>query len=324
VGTAPGLVVAPAEGDRPVVVVLPGPPRELQEMWPAAAETETFRRAITGATEYRTRMLRLFGIPESEIAATLRAAREQGVDLDALEITTCLRRGEIEIVTRWEPSLDATYDAFEAVIRDRHADTLFSDDGRSVDHQVADLLRERELSVACAESCTGGLLSARLTELDGASSYFPGGLVTYANEAKIALAGVPAAAIERHGAVSQPVAEALADGARRVLEADIGVGVTGVAGPAGGTPDKPVGTVWISVSSADGARLTRQVRLPGGRADVRDRSTTVALHLLRRLLLGEDDAGRAPREPSAPAAGDPRAAAHGPAATEGGPLGDGQ
>jgi nicotinamide-nucleotide amidase len=290
VGTAPGLVVPPADGsDGPAVVVLPGPPRELQPMWSDAVATEAFAAAIAGATEYRQRMLRLFGLPESEIAATLRQARASGVDLDALEITTCLRRGELEIVTRWEPEADPVYAAFEAVVRERHADTLFSEDGRSVDEQVADLIRSRGLQVACAESCTGGLMSARLTELEGASDHFPGGLVTYANEAKVALARVPAETIERHGAVSAEVAVALADGARAALEADIGVGITGIAGPAGGTPEKPVGTVWLSVSHADGSRLTRHVRLPGGRADVRDRSTTVAMHLLRRLLLGESD-----------------------------------
>ena len=290
VGTAPGLVVPPAEGrSGPTIVVLPGPPRELQEMWPAAVATEGFRAAIAGATTYRHRTLRLFGLPESEIAGTLRAARAEGVDLDRLEITTCLRRGEIEVVTRWEPDADDVYAAFETVVRARHADTLFSDDGRSIDEIVAAELRARKLTVAVAESCTGGLLSGRLTELDGASATFPGGLVVYANEAKTRLAGVDPALIAEHGAVSAQVAEALADGARTQLAAAIGIGVTGIAGPTGGTPEKPVGTVWLSVAGNEGARLTRHVRLPGSRADVRDRSTTVALHLLRRLLAGESD-----------------------------------
>jgi len=289
VGTAPGLVVPPAEGrEGPTIVVLPGPPRELREMWPAAVETPGFRAAIAGATTYRHKMLRLFGLPESEIAGTLRAARAEGVDLDRLEITTCLRRGEIEVVTRWEPGADDVYAAFEDVVRGRHPDTLFSDDGRSIDQMVADELRARKLTVAVAESCTGGLLSGRLTELDGASATFPGGLVVYANEAKERLAGVDPALIAEHGAVSAPVAEALADGARTQLAAAIGIGVTGIAGPTGGTPEKPVGTVWFSVAGNEG-RLTRHVRVPGSRADVRDRSTTIALHLLRRLLAGESD-----------------------------------
>ncbi|HEY8637917.1 MAG TPA: competence/damage-inducible protein A [Solirubrobacteraceae bacterium] len=291
VGTAPGLVVPPADGTAgPTVVVLPGPPRELQPMWEDAVSTEAFRAAVTGATEYRQTMLRLFGIPESEIAATLRALEDEGVPLDRLEITTCLRGGEIEIVTRYEPAHQDTYAALEAGIRERHADTLFSDDGTSVDEQVARLLRDSGRTLAVAESCTGGLLSARLTNLAGSSAYFPGGLVVYANEAKASLAGVDPALLERVGAVSQEVADALADGARERLGADVGIGVTGIAGPDGGTDDKPVGLVWFSISEASGARLTRRVNLPGGRADVRDRSTAVALHLLRRLLLGEADA----------------------------------
>ncbi len=330
VGTAPGLLVPPSGGaSGPLIVVLPGPPRELREMWSAAASSAAFRAAVAGAVDYRSRMLRLYGIPESEIAATLRAARLEGVDLEPLEITTCLRRGEIEIVTRWEPGADAAYEAFEGVVRRRHPDTLFSDDGRSVDQQVADLLRASGDAVACAESCTGGLLSARITELDGASAYFPGGLVTYANEAKTELAGVDPGLIESFGAVSAEVAEAMADGARAALGASIGVGITGIAGPGGGSEEKPVGTVWLSVSRSDGARLTRRVLLPGGRADVRDRSTTVAMHLLRRILLGESDSGAAGSgagegaPPSAEAAGETRGAS-GPAATEGAPLGDGQ
>jgi nicotinamide-nucleotide amidase len=182
------------------------------------------------------------------------------------------------------------YAALEDFVRERHADTLFSDDGTSVDQQVASLLRSQGLRVATAESCTAGLLAARLTELDGSSAYFPGGVVVYENEAKADLAGVDPAVIASVGAVSREVAEALADGARARLGADIGIGITGIAGPGGGTEEKPVGTVWLSVAGADGTRLTRHVQLPGNRFDVRDRSTTVAMHLLRRVLLGRADA----------------------------------
>jgi nicotinamide-nucleotide amidase len=298
VGTAPGLVVPPG-GDQspptrgPTVVVLPGPPRELQPMWSAAVKTEALRAAIAGATEYRQAMLRLFGIPESEIAETLRAAEREGVELSRLEITTCLKRGEVEVVTRYEPQEQEVYDAFEAVVRNRHADTLFSDDGSTVDDQVAALLRGQDgvstQTIATAESCTGGLLAARLTDPPGASDYVKGGIVAYANEAKIAQAGVPAELIERHGAVSAEVARALAEGARAKLGADVGVGVTGLAGPAGGSEEKPVGLVWLSVVKADAEPLTRSVNLPGSRADIRDRTTTVAMHLLRRVLLGQAD-----------------------------------
>jgi nicotinamide-nucleotide amidase len=291
VGTAPGLVVAPAAPRAgPTIVVLPGPPRELQPMWSAALASEALQAAIADAGTLVSHTLRLFGIPESEIAQTLREARAQGVDLDRLEITTCLKRGEIEVVTRYEPPAEPTYEAFEQVIRDRHADTLFSSDGSTVDEQVAALLREKSWTVAVAESCTGGELAARLSAPAGASDYLIGGVVVYANEAKVEAAGVDAGLIEQYGAVSEQVARALARGVRERLRAQVGVGVTGVAGPGGGTELKPVGLVWFSVAGPEGRELTRSVNLPGGRADIRDRATTVAMHLLRRVLRGESDA----------------------------------
>ena len=291
VGTAPGLIVLPHGGPTgPTVVVLPGPPRELQPMWETAVATEAFLAAIAGATEYRREIVRLYGIPESEIANTLEAAEADGLALAPLEITTCLRRGEIEIATRFEPDAQADYDALLAFLRERHARTLFSEDGSTVDDQLAQLLGGRTLAVA--ESCTAGLLAARLTERPGSSAYFQGGGVVYSNAAKVDLAGVDPALIERAGAVSVQVAEALAEGIARRLHADLGVGITGVAGPGGGTAEKPVGLVCISVWSRDGRRITRSPRMPGSRADIRDRSVTVALHLLRRLLLGGADAAQ--------------------------------
>jgi PncC family amidohydrolase len=313
VGTAPGLVVAPAEGrEGPTVVVLPGPPRELQPMWKQAVATEAWRSAIADARVYRVEMLRLFGIPESEIAETLRHAEREGVDLSALEITTCLRSGEIEIVTRYEPEAQSAYDQFARIVATRHADTLYSTDGTTIDAQVAALLRGERLeatvtssdrpaagepdglvgavhTIAVAESCTGGLLLARLTDPPGASEYVLGGVVAYSNEAKIAQVGVPRETLETHGAVSEQVAQALAEGARTRLGAELGVGLTGIAGPGGGSEQKPVGLVWLCVSAADGASLTRSVRLPGGRPDVRERSALIAMHMIRRLLSGERD-----------------------------------
>src|SRR5205807_1248509 len=140
VGTAPGLVVPPLDGSGPTVVVLPGPPRELQPMWEMALETDAFKAAVADATTYRRGILRLFGIPESEIANTLRDAEAAGLSLDGLEVTTCLRRGEIEVSTRYEPPAEAAYEALVDFIRDRHADTLFSEDGSTIDEQVAGLL----------------------------------------------------------------------------------------------------------------------------------------------------------------------------------------
>jgi nicotinamide-nucleotide amidase len=291
VGTAPGLVVTPLDGQTgPTIVVLPGPPRELQPMWKQALATEAWQAAVADAREYRQEILRLFGIPESEIAETLRQAEREGVELSQLEITTCLRSGEIEIVTRYEPEAKAAYEAFAATVAMRHADTLYSTDGSTVDEQVAALLRgdggKPKRTIAVAESCTGGLLAARLTSPPGASEYVLGGVVAYSNEAKIAQAGVARETIEAHGAVSEEVAKALAAGARARLGADMGVGVTGIAGPGGGSEEKPVGLVWLSVAGPEGASMTRSVTLPGGRADVRERAALVAMHLIRRLLSG--------------------------------------
>ncbi len=297
IGTAPGLVVTPAEGrEGPTIVVLPGPPRELQPMWEQAVATDAWRAAIAAARVYRRRMLRLFGIPESEIAETLRQAEREGVDLASLEITTCLRGGEIEVVTRYEPDAQATYDAFAELVGRRHADTLYSTDGTTVDDQVASLLRgggdTLTRTIAVAESCTGGLLAARLTDPPGASEYMLGGVMAYSNDVKVEQVGVGRELIERHGAVSAEVAHALAAGVRARLGADVGVGITGIAGPGGGSEEKPVGLVWTCVAGPRDASLTRSVRLPGGRVDVRERAVTVAMHLIRRLLAGEGDGER--------------------------------
>ena len=295
-GTAPGLVVPPAEGRAgPTVVVLPGPPSELQPMWADAVASEAFRRAIAGATVYRREIVRLFGLPEAEISSTLRAAAAAGLRLAPLEITTCLRRGEIEVSTRFEPGAQADYDALLEFIAARHGELLFSRDGATIDDQVASLLASGGETIALAESCTGGLLAARLTDRPGASAYVAGGAVVYSNEAKSALMGVPAELIATHGAVSAEVARALADGARQRFAATVGVGITGIAGPGGGTPEKPVGLVCFSVShgragASEAVRtLTRTSSLAGDRQAVRERSTTVAMHLIARLLRGEGE-----------------------------------
>jgi nicotinamide-nucleotide amidase len=286
VGTAPGAVVPAANGSGPTVVVLPGPPRELHEMWAAAVETDELRDAIGRRTAYDQHMLRLFGIPESEIAETLRVAEGEIAGFGALEITTCLRRGEVEVVVRHEPDARDVYAALEALVAARHERTLFSTDGRRVDDQVAELLAERRIGVG--ESCTGGLMAARLTERPGSSAYVAGGVVAYSDEAKSELLGVDPGLIGRHGAVSPEVASAMADGALARFDADTAIAITGVAGPGGGSEDKPVGYVCWCAKRDDGAVLARDIRLPGDRAEVRDRSTTVGMHLLRRLLRGEE------------------------------------
>jgi nicotinamide-nucleotide amidase len=282
VGTAPGLVVP----GKPTIVVLPGPPRELHAMWADAVTTEAFQEAIGGRTDYQTQTLRLFGIPESEIAETLREAEASVDGFDQLEITTCLRRAEIEVVTRWEPSAAPAWDAVRDLIATKHERTLFSVDGSTVDEQVAALLEGRWAAVA--ESCTGGLMAGRLTERAGASAYVAGGVVSYSNEAKSELLGVDPMLISRHGAVSLEVASAMADGALERFSADTAVAITGIAGPGGGSEEKPVGYVCWGVKTAEGGSLIRDARLPGDRAEIRDRSTTVGMHLLRRVLRGED------------------------------------
>ncbi len=277
VGTAPGVVVP----GTPTVLVLPGPPRELQAMWPAAVADGAFQQAIAGRTVYHQDTVRMFGLAESGLAETLRAAESLPGFAD-LEITTCLRRGEVEMVTRYEPHSAPAYAKLMELVRARHGQLVFSEDGSTVDDQVAGLLAGRR--IATAESCTAGLLAARLTEWAGSSAYVAGAVVAYANEAKIDVLGVDPALIDSHGAVSQEVAEAMAAGALNRFDADTAVAITGIAGPGGGTDAKPVGTVWFCVRLADGTTVSRSVRLPGERADIRERSTTVAMHLLRRTL----------------------------------------
>jgi nicotinamide-nucleotide amidase len=278
VGTAPGVVVP----GKPTVVVLPGPPRELQPMWPKAVETTAVQEAIAGRTIYRQDTIRMFGLPESGLAETLRDAEHTVPGFDRLEITTCLRRGELEIVTRYEPDAAPVYEELVGVLRDRHGRELFSTDGALVDDQVAQLLSGR--TIATAESCTSGMVAARLTDRAGSSAYVTGGVVSYSNQAKMDLLGVDAELLEAHGAVSEPVAEAMAAGALDRFGADTAVAITGIAGPGGGSAEKPVGTVCFSVRLGDGYTDTRTLLLPGNRSDIRERSTTVVMHMLRRAL----------------------------------------
>jgi nicotinamide-nucleotide amidase len=282
VGTAPGVVVP----GKPAVIVLPGPPRELQPMWRRAIETPAAQQAIAGRTIYRQDTIRMFGLPESGLAETLRGAEASIPGFDSLEITTCLRRGEIEMVTRYEPHAADVYTQLTKLLRDRHGQQLYSDDGSQVDDLIARLLAGRR--IATAESCTAGMVAARLTDRPGSSDYVAGGVVAYSNEAKEQLLGVDPALIQAHGAVSEPVAEAMATGALQRFGADTAVATTGIAGPGGGTAEKPVGTVCFSVMlgrpGGEGRKVTRTLRLPGNRADIRERSTTVAMHLLRRIL----------------------------------------
>jgi len=279
IGTAPGLVV-PA-GER-VVIVLPGPPRELRPMWPVALETEPVRSVLARATPLRGYTLRMFGVPESEIAKSLREIESSGTDVDAVEITTCLRRGEIEIDVRYRDEAEGVADAVRGGLKQRHARHLFSLDGETIDAQVAELLKGHRLGLA--ESCTGGLLAARITNLEGASEYMRGSIVAYTYEAKEELLDVESGLLQEKGAVSPEVAEAMAIGALKRFDADVAVSITGIAGPTGGTEEKPVGYVCFNARLADGTSIARDPVIPGGRDDVRERSALVGMHLLRMLL----------------------------------------
>ena len=255
-----------------------------------AVETEPFRAVAAAAPRYRQTMMRLFGIPESEIAETLRVAEGQ-IGLDGLEVTTCLRRGELEIVIRADGSTEPAADALVALISERHGDSVFSTDGSSIEEQVMRLLEGRRLGVG--ESCTGGLLAARLTDRPGSSDYFAGSVVAYSNEAKSDLLGVPPEMIERHGAVSEEVAVALADGALERFAADTAIGLTGIAGPDGGTPGQ---------AGRAGVLLRGRAPRRGGRArGARDRHPGLARRGARPL-----DDRRAPPA-AAPAAARGRA-----------------
>ena len=284
IGTAPGLVV-PAE--ERVVVVLPGPPRELQPMWPAALATPEVRAVLDRATALHGFTMRMFGVPESEVAKSLREIEADGVEVGAVEITTCLRKGEIEIDVRYRDETTGV----AAEVRDglvaRHPQQTFSLDGETIDEQVAELLRGRRLGLA--ESCSGGMLAARITAVPGASEYFMGSVVSYSNEAKAELLGVDPELIEAKGAVSPEVAEAMAIGALERFGADVAVSITGIAGPGGGTEEKPVGYVCFNARLADGTAMARDPVIPGDRSDIRERSALVGMHLLRVLLGGGEE-----------------------------------
>lgn len=283
IGTAPGLVVP--SGER-VVVVLPGPPRELQPMWSAALATAAVKEVLARATPLCHYTVRMFAIPESEVAKSLREIEADGVQLSGLEITTCLRRGEIEIDVRYREESSAEAEALKLALSTRHPHHLFSLDGETIDSQVAGLLGGHRLGLA--ESCSGGLLAARITDRPGASAYMAGSVIAYSNQVKIDLLGVPNELLTAHGAVSPEVAEAMAIGALQRFGADVAVSITGVAGPGGGTEQKPVGYVCLNARLADGTALARDPLIPGARSDIRERSALLAMHLLR-ILLGSDE-----------------------------------
>lgn len=284
-GTAPALVL---EHERGVVVVLPGPPAELRALWPRALATEPLQRLVARARPPGRRALRFFGSSESAVARALAAA---GGDGDGVEATICARDSEVHVDLVVEPGADERGDRLADALAAALEPFLFARDERSAQEVVLGLLRARGLTLATAESCTGGLVAARLTEVPGSSDVYVGGVVAYADDVKVRSLGVPEAVLARYGAVSALAAAAMASGVRERLGADVGVAVTGVAGPGGGTAAKPVGLVHVH-ASGPGAEEHVELHAPGDRDSVRRRAVATALHLVRRLVEPEraDDA----------------------------------
>jgi nicotinamide-nucleotide amidase len=281
-GTAPGQLLV-HQGR--TLALLPGPPGEMKPMFDEQLLPRLRERA--GATRVvRRRVLRIAGMSESgvdEVAAPVYSRFEN-------PMTTILGApGQVELhlvaQADGEAEAERRIEELAALLREALPGRIFSEDGRELPQVVTDLLRERSLTLALAESCTGGLLSARLTEVPGVSAVLDRAVVSYANQAKVDALGVDSSLLERHGAVSEEVAAAMAAGVARAARADVGVGITGIAGPDGGTSDKPVGLVYVATSGAAGTRVRRN-HFPGGRELVRHQSTQVALEMLRRGLLG--------------------------------------
>jgi nicotinamide-nucleotide amidase len=280
-GTAPGQRV---EAGGRMLVLLPGPPHEMQPMF----EEQVFPviRERTGGRALRTRVLKIAAMGESDVEQVVAPIYKTFTN----PRTTILGGpGQVELhLTAEGAGADEANSRIEALaskIRESLAGRIYSEDGRELPEVVGALLTERGLRLAAAESCTGGLLTARLTEHAGSSAYVDRAWVTYANRAKVEDLGIDPGLIERHGAVSEEVAQAMAVAARSRAGVDIGVAITGIAGPGGGTPDKPVGLVFLAVSGAAGDRV-RRVHFPSDRDRVRFQATQSALEMIRRGLLG--------------------------------------
>jgi len=287
-GSAPAILVEHAEGK--VAIALPGPPAELQRLWPNAVAHPAFQELLRRASAPERRSLRFFGPSESAVAAAL---EESGGDGDGVEATVCARDLEIHVDVMVSPGGEERGGELVAALQSAFPNDLFArDDERPIEEMVLGLCRSRGLLLACAESCTGGLISARLTEVAGSSDVFVGGVVAYANRVKETTLGLPAEILAKHGAVSAETAAAMAAGARRALGAGIAIADTGIAGPGGGTPEKPVGLVYLGVDGPEGARTAR-FELSGDRETIRARATALALHMLRRTLT---HSGTDPRE----------------------------
>lgn len=277
-GTAPGCVLTQGGA---AVVALPGPPWERAEVWGRALATAGVAGVLARATPPTERVVRIAGVPESRFVAALDGAPPEA--RAALEIGVCARDGELEVTLRG-PEGDAA--AVSGALRDAFGTAVYSPGGSGIAELVGVMLAGTSERLAVAESCTGGLLGARLTEVPGASRWFLGGIVSYDDTVKERLLGVPPLTLVEHGAVSEPTAEAMARGVRSALRAEWSLSVTGIAGPSGGTPDKPVGLVFIGCGWPDGAvTVERHHFRSGDRERIRARAVVAALHLLRGCML---------------------------------------
>ena len=282
-GTAPGLWID--HGQR-VVVLFPGPPRELQPMFEAGVAARV--EARSPGRRLRRRVLKVHGRSESQVEEIAYPIYSRlGDDAVPVQTTILATPGQIELhlaaagvdLAAIDRRLDDGINALAAAL----GPVVFSTDGRSLEQVVGDALRTRGWRIAAAESCTGGLLMGRLTEVPGSSAWTIGGVVAYDDEVKRRDLGVPAEMLAEHGAVSEPVAIAMAEGIRGRFAAEIGVGITGIAGPGGGSAAKPVGLVVIAVVTPS-AQMVRTLNFPGDRAAVRQHSTAAALDMVRRAL----------------------------------------
>ena len=283
-GTAPGLAVMK---DGHYLFALPGVPAEMERM--LTQEVLPILRRVAPGRPLFSRVLRLVGIGESAMAEAVGDLIEAGRAPTVAPYVT--RRGEtrLRLTVRAADAEEAArlFAPVEAEIRRRLGRHVFGADDETLEGVVGILLRSQGLTLATAESCTGGLIGHRLTNVPGSSGYYLGGVVAYDNRLKEQLLGVPREVLERQGAVSEETAVAMAQGVRRLLGADFGLAVTGIAGPTGGTPEKPVGLVYIALSAPDGT-CCREFRFPGQRHAVRQGSANAALNLVRLFLMGKN------------------------------------
>ena len=276
-GTAPGVLL---QSDGALAIALPGPPGELQRIWRNALDRVELQRVLARAQSPAHRILRFFGLPESAVAGVVEQA---GGERDGLELTICAHDLEVQVDLVIPPGAEGQAERVVGALREGHPRALFAEDEEPVEALVLDAARERGWTISTAESCTGGLVSARLTNVPGSSDAFAGGVIAYSDDVKRGELGVPTEVLERHGAVSPQTAQAMAEGAAQALKTDVAVSVTGVAGPGGGSAEKPVGLVYLHGVTPENSHGV-ELRLPGNRDAVRRRAAVSALHLLRRLL----------------------------------------